>query len=248
MPWGRPVAKDLPPLVWAGFTAPQYTQVPDALFDVLLPYLSEAELRVLLYLIRRTFGFKKAGDAVSLGQIVEGITRADGTRQDWGAGVSKHGALLGLKGLTEKGIIAAERRQSVDRGHEPTFYTVLMQADAPLSPGGSREVPTGIKPRLLREPALVSARHPQETIVQETINKTDRDRTSTVANQRPVRRAQIRGAEVRFGWPHVQDLEDQVVLAALALDARAFAALLDSVGRSGGTLDEVMAALAGEER
>ena len=36
------------------------------LFDELLPYLSEAELKVLLYIVRRTFGFKKEADAISV--------------------------------------------------------------------------------------------------------------------------------------------------------------------------------------
>ncbi len=49
---------ELPPLQFGGFDAPHYTQTPDVLFDELLPYLSEAELKVLLYIIRRTFGFR----------------------------------------------------------------------------------------------------------------------------------------------------------------------------------------------
>ena len=39
---------------FAGFDEPNYTQVPDALFDELLPHLGDAELRVLLYIVRRT--------------------------------------------------------------------------------------------------------------------------------------------------------------------------------------------------
>jgi hypothetical protein len=46
-----------------GFSRPNYTQVPDELFDVLMPDLTEAELRVLLYIIRRTFGFKKDSES-----------------------------------------------------------------------------------------------------------------------------------------------------------------------------------------
>jgi hypothetical protein len=53
-----------------GFGAPNTTPVPDVVFDVLAPDLGEAELRVLLYIIRRTFGFKKAADTISLGQMV----------------------------------------------------------------------------------------------------------------------------------------------------------------------------------
>ena len=47
------------PFHFAGFSTPNTTAVPDDFFDVLAPNLSEAELRVLIYIIRRTFGFKK---------------------------------------------------------------------------------------------------------------------------------------------------------------------------------------------
>ena len=57
-----------------GFSAPNYTQVPDELFDDLMTDLSGAELKVLLYIIRRTFGFKKTEDTISLSQMLNGIT------------------------------------------------------------------------------------------------------------------------------------------------------------------------------
>lgn len=42
-----------------GFYVPNSTQVPDTLFDELMADLSGAELKVVLYVIRRTFGFKR---------------------------------------------------------------------------------------------------------------------------------------------------------------------------------------------
>ncbi len=59
---------------FAGFATPRYTPIPDALFDELLPDFSGAELKVLLYVMRRTMGFKKDSDTISLGQICAGIT------------------------------------------------------------------------------------------------------------------------------------------------------------------------------
>ena len=55
-----------------GFRSPNYTQVPDKVFDELLSELNLAELKVLLYIIRRTFGFKKSSD-----NIVKGKTKGD---------------------------------------------------------------------------------------------------------------------------------------------------------------------------
>ena len=57
-----------------GYSKPNYTPVPDELFDEQLPDLSGAELKVLLYIIRRTFGFKKESDNISLNQMLHGIT------------------------------------------------------------------------------------------------------------------------------------------------------------------------------
>lgn len=109
-------------VAFAGFASPTFTQVPDELFDVLLPSLSDAELRVLLYIVRRTFGFKRQADTISLSQMVSGITTADGRQLDQGTGLSKATVARGLKSLREKGIIDATRNRSVTRGDEPTTY------------------------------------------------------------------------------------------------------------------------------
>src|SRR5438552_2572306 len=94
---------------FAGFINPTTTPVPDVLFDELAPELTEAELRVLLYIIRRTFGFKKHQDDISLKQLVEGITTHDGRTLDRGAGVAKSAATRAVRGLVEKGVIVAIR-------------------------------------------------------------------------------------------------------------------------------------------
>src|SRR5215218_8371753 len=101
---------------FTGFASPNYTQVPDELFDVLLPQLADNELRVLLYIIRRTFGFKRERDAIALSQMVSGIVTSDGRRLDSGTGLAKATVARGLKGLREKGIIEAHRNRSAARG------------------------------------------------------------------------------------------------------------------------------------
>src|SRR5918911_359399 len=94
-----------------GYSKPNYTMVPDELFDEQLPYLSGAELKVLLYIIRRTFGFKKDSDNVSLQQMLNGISTRDGERLDRGVGLSKKTLLGALRSLEEKHIILTQRRQ-----------------------------------------------------------------------------------------------------------------------------------------
>ncbi|MDP9354347.1 MAG: replication protein [Chloroflexota bacterium] len=111
-----------------GFASPNFTQVPDELFDVLMPQLSEAELRVLLYIVRRTFGFKRDTDAISLSQMVSGITTREGQVLDRGTGLSKATVARGLAGLRAKGVILAERRSSAQRGNEATTYRLRFKA------------------------------------------------------------------------------------------------------------------------
>src|SRR6476661_466484 len=160
-----------PSAPFPGFGRPNYTQVPDELFDLLMPCLSECELRVLLYIIRRTFGFKRDSDFISLSQLVDGIVTRDGQRLDFGAGVARSSAVRALKGLVEKGVIVATKRSSVQRGNETTSYALRFKdASTPDKPtlvvaqfhGETRGARSTI------EPPLVSARNPQETVEQET--------------------------------------------------------------------------------
>jgi len=93
---------DTIPFHYAGFSTPNTTSVPDDFFDVLAPNLSEAELRVLIYVIRRTFGFKKDLDTISLKQMVEGITTREGKVLDRGTGMSRPGVTsVGSKEVVE---------------------------------------------------------------------------------------------------------------------------------------------------
>ncbi len=129
------------PITFEGFASPNFTQVPDELFDVLMPQLSDAELRVLLYIVRRTFGFKRDTDAISLSQMVSGITTRDGQVLDRGTGLSKATIARGLKGLREKGVILTGRNRSTTRGDQPTTYRLRFrnassetnQPDPPVS-------------------------------------------------------------------------------------------------------------------
>jgi len=105
-----------------GFQAPSYTQVPDEAFDVLMARLSPAEFKVMMYIIRRTFGFKKSADAISLSQIVSGVCTKSGKRLDMGTGLSRQGVVNALVGLVQKNVVLSQQRQSAERGFESTLY------------------------------------------------------------------------------------------------------------------------------
>jgi len=157
--------------VFQGFTSPTYTQVPDELFDELMPRLSESELKVLLYVVRRTFGFKKSADDISLKQMVEGIRKRDGTQLDNGTGLSRPGVTKGVRGLVDKGVLSASRNSSIERGDEPTTYRLRMAGD-PLEtalPGGSKDRYEGGGHDVATLPR--NGVTPQETVEQQTVEQ-----------------------------------------------------------------------------
>ena len=163
-----------PPTTFDGFASPNFTQVPDELFDVLMPQLSDAELRVLLYIVRRTFGFKRETDAISLSQMVSGITTREGQVLDRGTGLSKATVARGLAGLRAKGVIRAERRSSVQRGNEATTYRLrfkttssgMDQSPDPLSQ--PRDKVHSAPPVSVVRQALSHQRDTQKTVKQNT--------------------------------------------------------------------------------
>ncbi len=107
-----------------GFSSPNYTMVPDQLFDELLASLSGNEVKVLLYITRRTFGFKRDSDNISLSQMLHGIRTADSRVLDRGVGMSKPTLLKALQSLKEQNIIVARQRRSAERGDEATSYSL----------------------------------------------------------------------------------------------------------------------------
>jgi phage replication O-like protein O len=112
-----------------GFQFPTTTQVPDEVFDVLLPQLNGAELKVLLYICRRTFGFKKQWDSISLNQIASGITTKDGRVLDRGTGLSKRHVQRALKQLEKKQIIRVNRRRDETGLNEINTYSLHFQRE-----------------------------------------------------------------------------------------------------------------------
>lgn len=111
---------------FGGFTIPTATAVPDQFFDELMPSLGLAELRVLLFVIRCTYGSRRISADISLRQMLEGVRDAEGYLQAPGVGLSKATLCRALKVLRERKIIIAERQRSEDLGNEPTTYRLNM--------------------------------------------------------------------------------------------------------------------------
>lgn len=109
---------------------PNSTQVPDIILDHWMADLSGAELKVLLYVARRTYGFGKDCDNISLNQMATGIRRRDGTQLDRGTGLSRSGVKTACNGLIERGILVRRNNRCEDSQEceESTYRLNLFRA------------------------------------------------------------------------------------------------------------------------
>jgi len=128
--------------------------VPDEAFDVLMARLTPAEFKVMMYIVRRTFGFKKNSDAISLRQIVSGVRTRDGRQLDYGTGLSKSGVVKAIRGLLEKNVIRVARQATGPHTYDATLYALNLvgqgaqedsgepvhSVDSPSTPSAQRPV------------------------------------------------------------------------------------------------------------
>ncbi len=125
-----PTAKTIFPAM--GYQAPQYTQIPDLLLDFQMAHLSEAELKVALYICRRTFGFKKNTDTISFKQMLDGIVTHDGRQLDYGTGLSRDSLAKAIKSLEAKRVILVLRSEDAKGSKQINLYALnLGQSLAP---------------------------------------------------------------------------------------------------------------------
>src|SRR5205823_6114798 len=106
-------------------------QVPDELFDYWLPRLSDAELFILLYIVRRTLGFHKAADIITPHQFLSGVRTRLGIVLDEGCGISRKHLYHALGGLKDKGLIAIQRRRSRRAGNIASVFSLVFEGEVP---------------------------------------------------------------------------------------------------------------------
>ncbi len=111
-------------------TRPTTTPLPDEIYDDWAPKLGEAELKVLLYIVRRTLGFGKGADAISLTQFINGIVTRDGRVLDHGCGIkSRPNVVRALKGLDDKGLIHVTKGKTTVGDKDVTVYALRWEGD-----------------------------------------------------------------------------------------------------------------------
>lgn len=110
---------------FTGFDPPRqnWTKVPNALFDALPRFSSHAELAVVLYCVRSTWGYGTASRRITLDEFENGRKRRDGSRIDAGCGMSRASIISGLKRAIAHGFLVATE-EGPDGGRMSKRYAV----------------------------------------------------------------------------------------------------------------------------
>lgn len=87
-----------------GFTSPNHTQCPNDLFDVHMLDMKEAELKVTLAIIRKTLGFHKKSDPISLSQLQK-LTGLSRQAVSEGAAAAIERGLVEIVGTGKRGVL-----------------------------------------------------------------------------------------------------------------------------------------------
>jgi hypothetical protein len=127
-------ARANPPARFPGYGRPRFTQTPNLFFDEQMQDLGLSELRALLYIFRRTFGFQQDGAEIRLQDFLDGRRAADGRRLDRGAGVAASSLTGALGRLEQQGLIFRHAQRDAARGNLPTYYELNIDGQRHCTP------------------------------------------------------------------------------------------------------------------
>ena len=116
-----------------GFDRPasNFFRMPNSWTDITAEIDSIAELKVVEYILRHTWGYQEYGlkKHITIEEFVNGRRRQDGGRLDKGTGLSERAVYDGLRKAVENGLIE-EEVDDADRGRVKKFYSLRMRDDA----------------------------------------------------------------------------------------------------------------------
>jgi phage replication O-like protein O len=136
-----------------GLHSPNSTQIPNEVIDYWMPKLYEVEFKVLMFICRKTFGWHKTRDRISLSQL------------EIGTGCSRDKICDAVKVLESHDLI--KKHVEGKTGSQKTFYEVVVTYS-----NNSDQLPEATTPSSRKLPAASSQRLPtKETITKETLTK-----------------------------------------------------------------------------
>ncbi len=112
-----------------GFDIPRqnWFKMPNHWTDVTADIGSIAELKVVEYVLKHTWGYQEYGlrKKITNDEFMHGRRRKDGTRLDKGTGLSKPSVIAGLKSAVERGLLIEEIDDS-DKARVKKYYSLRM--------------------------------------------------------------------------------------------------------------------------
>ncbi|KKN88439.1 hypothetical protein LCGC14_0250020 [marine sediment metagenome] len=113
-----------------GFRKPKanYFSLPNEWTDIMPEINSLAELKVILYVLRHTWGFHDPRKKITIDEFMNGRRRIDRTRMDKGTGLSKRSVRLGLEKAIGHGFLIEEINDS-DKGRIKKRYHLNLLID-----------------------------------------------------------------------------------------------------------------------
>lgn len=112
-----------------GFEAPKqnYSKLPHDFVNCLPMIDSLAELKVVLYVLRHTWGFSEYGKPkrITIDEFMDGRKRRNGSRMDQGTGLAKASVWDGLKRAVEHGFLLVEE-DNTDLARQERYYCLNM--------------------------------------------------------------------------------------------------------------------------
>lgn len=126
--------------VFPGFWHPDeypigYTKLPHELI-YLLPAMSDTELRIVLYVMRHTWGYQeidnelstnkiRGGKKITTDEFMHGRKRKDGTRMDRGTGLSDRGVKNGIEQAIKHGYLIC-KVDDTDKARIKKYYSLTL--------------------------------------------------------------------------------------------------------------------------
>ena len=106
-----------------GFSEPteNWSKLPHTLIANLHKMTSESEVKIVLYILRHTWGYHDDQKKITIDEFSHGRKRKDGSRLDSGTGLSENSGRAGIEKATEHGFIEVAE-DSTDKARIKRYY------------------------------------------------------------------------------------------------------------------------------
>jgi len=134
-----------------GFPLPtkNFFSMPNEFVNIISDITNLAELKVIIYVIRHTWGFHEYGKpkAISVDEFMNGRRFADGkTRMDKGTGLSHHSVIDGLKRAVDHGYLLCDVDDTDLARVKKSYSLKMISASADVTPGEELAPPEEFAP------------------------------------------------------------------------------------------------------